>query len=59
VTVRRRQRRAADVAAARDRHPTALWIPKVDEMRRRAADRAVSSGRIVTEPAYLHGDEPT
>jgi hypothetical protein len=49
---RTREHRAEE-AGARGRHPTALWVPDLEEMRRRALART-----IVTPPAYQHDDEP-
>ena len=52
----RRPSRAEQEAAARRRHPTALWMPDLDEMRRRAAARAADA---VTAPADREDDTPT
>jgi hypothetical protein len=49
---RRPARRRAE-ASARDRHPTATWVPDLDRMRELAARRAT-----VTATPYQKVDEP-
>jgi hypothetical protein len=53
---RRRSARQEAESLARRRHPTALWVPDLDEMRRRAVARDAAPN--VTAPTYQEVDEP-